>query len=288
VFADLFSVASDIGYVSETSAADPIYFVAVGTGGTILVNYRTYNVTGGSGVVGTVNSTSGWTGAVSGTTNSLNSVTNNAFSQYRATAWTIVGDGGIALTANSAVGGAPGTWYSRTTNTLNNLNGVAECNGATVAVGANGTIIYSTNGGVTWTSPLSNPADGSGGFGTRSLYGVAGDTNTGRWVVTGEELIMYNDSNSLSGGWTVLYAGGQSYRSQLTRLVYNGSWANVANISQPPAQQQITNQQVISGSYVDYNYTAGEPVTYYLVLGNMAGDTVYTGGPSILVTEIKR
>lgn len=289
-FADLLSVASDIGYVTETSAADPIYFVAVGTGGTILVNYRTYTVTGNasSRTVGTVNSTSGWAGAVSGTTSSLNSVTNNAFSQVRATQWTIVGDNGIALTANSAPGGAPGTWYSRTTNTLNNLNGVAECNGATVAVGANGTIIYSTNGGVTWTSPLSNPADGSGGFGTRSLYGVVGDPDTGRWVVTGEELIMYNDSNNLSGGWTVMFSGGQSYQSQLTRLVFNGSWANVANTSQPPAQQQITNQQVISGSYVDYDYIAGDPVTYYLVLGNMAGDTVYTGGPSILVTEIKR
>ena len=289
-FADLYSVASDIGYVNNTSAANPIYFVAVGTGGTILVNYRTFSVTGTAvtRTIGTVNSTSGWSTAVSGTTNSLNSVTNNAFSVNRATAWTIVGDNGIVLTANSSPGGAPGAWSSRTSNTTNNLNGVAECNGATVAVGANGTIIYSTNGGITWTSPLSNPADGSGGFGTRSLYGVVGDTNTGRWVVTGEELIMYNDSNNLSGGWTVMYAGGASYNSQLTRLVYNGSWANVANVSQPPTQQQISNQQVISGSYVDYDYVAGVPVTYYLVLGNMAGDTVYTGGPSILVTEIKR
>ena len=289
-FADLYSVASDIGYVDNTSAANPIYFVAVGTGGTILVNYRTFNVTGNatSRTIGSVNSVSSWTTGVSGTINSLNSVTNNAFSVNRATNWTIVGDGGVVLTANNSPGSGPGAWTSRTSNTTRNLNGVAECNGYTLAVGDAGTIIYSTDYGQTWTSPLSNPADGSGGFGTRSLYGVVGDPATGRWVVVGEELIMYNDSVTLSGGWTVMYAGGASYQSQLTRLVYNGSWANIANVSLPPTQQRITNQQVISGSYVDYDYVAGTPVTYYLVLGNMAGSAVYTGAPSILVTEIKR
>jgi hypothetical protein len=294
VFADLYSVANDIGYVGDLTVGSSNFItsVVVGTGGTILENQRSYNVSGftspGVTTNGTVASTTGWSTAVSNVTVNLNSVACNSFTYDRGNAWVIAGDSGTILTATSTAGNPTTAWTPRTSNTSQNLNAVAECLGRWVAVGNNGTIITSTNAGATWSTALTNPADGSGGYGTRNLTTVTGNNRTGRWIVGGQELVMISNGNDPTAGWQVLYAGGASYKSQLTRLAFNGSWSNIANVSQPPAQQQISNQQVISGSYVDYNYTAGNPVTYYLVLGNMAGDTVYTGGPSLLVTEIKR
>lgn len=293
-FADLYSVTNNYGGYNYTNSSDLVWSIAVGTSGTILENYRTFTVTGNSTsrTNGSVLTSSSWTKPVSGTTNDLNGVATNATKFATegalATAWIIVGNNGTILTASSAEGSGPGSWTARDSNTTRNLRAVNEALNRWVAVGDAGTIITSTDNGATWTSPLSNPADGSGGIGSRNLYGIAGDANTGRWVACGQELVMMSDTSDPSAGWTVLYDGGLSYQSQLTRLVYNGSWANIANVSQPPAQQRISNQQVISGSYVDYDYSAGVPVTYYLVLGNMAGSEVYTGAPSLLVTEIKR
>ena len=77
--------------------------------------------------------------------------------------------------------------------------------------------------------------------------------------------------------------------SSLTRLQYFGSSANVANVATVPTNQQVTNGQIISGTYTDINYVNGETITYYLVLGNMvANTTVYTNGPNMTVTEFKR
>ena len=140
---------------------------------------------------------------------------------------------------------------------------------------------------MTWTS-ISNPAATNG----RNLYSVTTSYYGSRLVAVGDEIIM-STTNPTSGwsatGSTNGYLGGASVSSQLTRLQFYGSWANIANVSLPPAQQRVTNGQVVSGTYTDTSYVASTPVTYYLVLGNMAGNVdVYTGGPALAVTEFKR
>ena len=106
------------------------------------------------------------------------------------------------------------------------------------------------------------------------------------FVVSGQELILRSASSSLS--FSSVYDGGVSASSNLTRLQYYGSFANVDTQSTPPGNQQIGNA-LITGTYTDYNYTQGQSTTYYVVIGNLTSNTVvYTGGPTITVTEYKR
>lgn len=276
-------------------------YVVVGTSGTILYNTRTYNT-----AKGTVASTTGWSQASSNTTVNLNSVVSNGYADielvgsfntlvyHRATKWVAVGDNGTILSAPSG----SGPWsLAANVPTTNNLSAVSCYHNPTngvdqwMAVGANGTIITSYDGS-NWTGPYTNNADGHiSSIGTRNLYGVAAGIGSGEFVVAGEEIIMNCANASVHTGtsWSNVYLGGASVNSTLTRLQYQGSWANVANTSQPPAQQQLSNATVISGTYVDTNYVSGNPYTYYLVLGNMQGNaTIYTNGPNLTITEIKR
>jgi len=200
--------------------------------------------------------------------------------------WVAVGNGGTIL---YSTGSDPGSWVKASVvPTTNNLYGVGYAQGQWIAVGASGTIISSTDGNV-WTGPYTNPADGSNPtVGTRDYTSVAGGPVTGRFVAVGQGIIS-TTANTLANSWQLTYDAGTAVTSTLTRLQYYGSGANIANVSQPPAQQQISNAQVISGTYSDVNYTAGTPVTYYLVAGNMTGNAnVYVSGSSIIVTEIKR
>ena len=282
-FADLFDVAADLPfYNAPGTLPNPVNYVAVGSGGTLLYNTRSYSS------VGNVTGTTGWNQAVTNTTNVLNAVASNAvFPTTRATAWVAVGTSGTILTSTSN----SGPWTSANViPTTQNLNAVAYSNGYWVAVGDAGTVITSTDGS-NWTGPYANPASGIyTNVGTRNLYGVAGGQLTPTFVVSGQEIIMSSSSADVStASWSNVYIGGASYISTLTRLQYQGSWANVANVSLPPASQQITNGQVVSGTYIDTNYTAGNPITYYLVVGNMAGNVnVTTNGPNMTVTELKR
>ena len=314
-FADLLSIASDVDdkmIFNNTNNTGAVSYVVVGTGGVLLYNSRTWTASTYvappgdiNPAVGTVATTTGWAQAVTNTTQNLNCVNSNAAylnasvappfgdnagennPTTRATKWVAVGNAGTILTSNNA----GGPWTLRTSGTTQNLNAV-YCGGGGrwVAVGDAGTMLSSTDNGQTWAS-ISNPADGSGAYGVRNLYtvisSVDGDNNN-RWVVGGAEIVMQCTTSNPSSPWDIRYAAGASYNNQLTRLMYNGSWANVANTSVPPNYQRITNQQVVSGAVVDTNYTAGVPVTYYLVLGNLAGNTIYTGGPSLTVTEYKR
>ena len=152
-----------------------------------------------------------------------------------------------------------------------------------LAVGESGTAIYSTDAS-TWSNVVISAA------GTRTLSGVAGGYTTGRFVVAGEEIILTADTNNIATTtWANTYVGGASLTTDLTRVQFYGSWANVANVSEPPTQQRITNQQIVSGNYTDVNYAVGDSITYYLVVGNMASNVnVYTNSSSITVTEIKR
>ena len=273
-------VISAPSYVPATSytpanTGSTVKYVAVGSGGTILVNTRNYYLNGNTAT------SSGWSQSVTNVTNNLNGIAVNT----TGTLYVAVGDGGIILTSTSGTG-----WTQRVSNTTENLNSIAFCNtGVWVAVGDNGTIITSANG-TTWGNPEANPSDGSGGFGVRNLTSVTHDENNYHLVAGGEEVIL--TSNTASSGsltWYSPYQGGASYTSQLTRLQYFGSWGNVANVSLPPVQQQLANAQVVSGTYTDINYTANVATTYYVVLGNMFGNVqVYTGGPTINIIEYKR
>jgi len=294
VFADLLDITGDIPPKIFVNGAT-VNYVVVGSGGTILYNQITFG-----GFYGNITAQTGWFQASSGTINNLNAVACN-YSQTgvidasygpgrytRGNTYVAVGNSGTILYSGS--GSGPWT-RANSVPTTQNLYGVGYTNGTWVAVGAQGTIISSTDGS-NWTGPYANPADGVTvpANGARDLYGVAGGLYSSYWVASGQEIILSSNTASPTGGWnSSTYLGGTSLNSTLTRLQYQGSWANVANVSQPPAQQQITNGQVISGSYTDYNYIAGTPVTYYLVAGNMYGNAnVYVNGPNLTITEIKR
>ena len=285
VYADLIDIACDLPnsfpYYIPSTPSPTFNFVAVGTGGVILYNARTWQAQ-----MVYLNSTTGWTQASSPTINTLNAVASNAqitgpVSYTRANTWVAVGNAGTVVTSGSP----SGPWsLANSVPTTNNLNSVGYTNGTWVAVGDAGTIITSTDG-TNWIGPISNPASSLG----RNLYGVGGGMTNHQFVAGGEEIIISSTTDPTYGGWSNVYVGGASISSALTRLQYQGSWANIANVSQPPAQQQITNGQIISGTYTDINYTAGSPITYYLVLGNMYGyANIYTNGPNMTVTEIKR
>lgn len=283
---DLFDVAPDWALNDDVVAVGTtVNYVAVGAAGTILYNSRTYNNTGN------VATTSGWSQAVSGTVNNLNAVasnptlTINTSSPFtdtgtRGNLWVAVGNGGTILRANT--GSGPWT-AANSVPTTNNLHGIGYANGTWLAVGDLGTVIYSTDAS-TWAN-VSVPA-----VGTRNLYGAAGGYTTGRFVIAGQEIILTAANNSVaSTAWANTYVGGASLTTDLTRLQFFGSWANVANVSQPPVQQRLTNGQIVSGTYTDVDYVEGDDITYYLVAGNMFGNVnVYTNSSSITVTEIKR
>lgn len=287
-FADLNDICADLPTDFQTFPTGTIYnTVAVGSGGTILYNARTLNATAN------VATSTGWSQAVSNTTVNLRGVQSN-FTQpawnisTRGNLWVAVGDAGTIL--HSTSGSGPWT-PANVVPTTNNLNAVGYTNGYWVAVGDAGTIITSTDAD-TWTGPVSNPADGIlvPSNGVRNLYGIAGGLQQHYWVAAGEEIILTTNTTNPNGAWNSnAYLGGASLNSTLTRLQYQGSWANIANVSQPPLNQRVTNGQVISGSYTDTDYTEGQTITYYLVLGNMAGNVaVTTNGPNMTLTEIKR
>jgi hypothetical protein len=283
VFADLIDVGADILGNSSIGSSGTVNYVAVGTGGTILYNSRTFDTNGN------VATTTGWTQAVSNTINNLNSVQcNYTVANQRGNLWVAVGAGGTIVSSASN----SGPWIqANSVPTTNNLNAVGYTNGYWMAVGDAGTIIVSTDG-TNWTGPYANPADGVtvSTNGARNLYGCGGGLQTGRFVVAGEEIILTaNSSNATTTTWANSYVGGSSFTSALTRLQFQGSYANVGNVTAPPASQQINNAQVVSGLYTDINYVSGQTITYYLVAGNLVGNSVvYTNGPNITITEIKR
>jgi hypothetical protein len=153
-----------------------------------------------------------------------------------------------------------------------------------VAVGANSTICYSNNG-TTW-----NAVQGPAGNDTiyRQLNSVTYAPHAGRFIAAGQSIIMQSPTNTPGGTWATTYDGGVSVSSALTRLVSWGSdGSNIANVTVPGPTQQI-GSQVVSGSYTDYNYSAGTAVTYYLVMGNLTGNAVATNSATLQITEFKR
>jgi hypothetical protein len=242
-----------------------------------------------------VATSTGWTQADSNVTYNLNAVQSNYTQQsdfggsiaIQGNLWVAVGDSGTILRSTS--GSGPWITANSVPTTLN-LHGIGYTNGNWMAVGDSGTILFSSDAS-NWTA-LSNPADGSvTSIGPRNLYGVAGGLINHRFMVAGEEIILGANTADVSSAttWSNLYLGGSSLTSSLTRLQYQGSWSNVANVSLPPAVQQITSGQVVSGTYTDTDYSYNDTITYYLVAGNMFGNVAVTvNGPNLTVTEFKR
>ena len=268
VLADLYDVAIGTSTTSSTS----VLTVAVGTGGTILTTSRSYLADGDNEYQ--FSSQTGWVQQGSNTSFNLNAVCSNW--QGGISKWVAVGDYGTIVTAGASASG----WTVQNSGTTNPLYGVAYSGGRWTVVGANGIILTSTDT-VNW-SQISSPYPG------RDLYSICvGIQNSSQMVACGQEIMIQSTNSGVT--FSNLYVGGSSLASNLTRLQYYGSWANIATQDEPPAQQQIANGQIVSGSYTDSNYVAGNPQVYYVVVGSLTGNTtIYSSQTSLTVTEFKR
>jgi hypothetical protein len=179
------------------------------------------------------------------------------------------------------------------------LNGIRHGNGKWVACGDNGTIIISNDAGNAnaWlqidTSNLQYTNGATyGSILDRQLNTVCYLPNNDTMTIGGQGIILYSNNFSSTSAanvvFKVAYEEAPSETYDLTRVTYYGSWPNVANVSRPPAEQKILNNQIFSGTILDTGYVAGQETTYYLVIGNMAGKQVLAGQIFLQVQEIKR
>ena len=210
--------------------------------------------------------------------NSINSSTST---------WVAVGEYGViqVSTDNGE------NWTQVLSPTPSNLNAVRYCNGVWVIVGdsyldttvtpnvTKCTILTSSTPTQSWTQIQADLTD-------RNLdtidYSPAWNT-----INIGGQGCIFNTSAGFINFVSKISEAPTENRN-LTRLNYWGSWPLVSNKSLPPAEQRINNGQIISYTVVDTEYVAGQKTTYYLVLGNMLGATVYAGSVYLQATEVKR
>jgi hypothetical protein len=280
---NLYAVGND-NYNEQGRYENSMNLVAVGSQGTILTNSRTYN-----GSTGALVSSSGWASRISGVAQDLNGV---GYS-YGETVWIAVGDSGTILRSTTSGGTS---WTQITSPTTANLNDVWSIGSATsggpfvdywVACGDGGVILVSTDAGLTWTSVSSPASDGSLVF-LRNLNSIAYTQETlAGLLIAGDGIIMRSYAPYTS--WTVVYDAGYVQNANLTRVEFYGSFANVFTTTQPSVIQKLGNNQVIAGTFIDTNFTAGDPIKYYLLAGSLlANNAVYVQGSSITATEYKR
>ena len=201
------------------------------------------------------------------------------------TKWVAVGQYGVLLTSEDN----GETWTQRDVGTKENLNGVKYCNGTWVVVGDKGTFLYSTNI-VDW---FEHDVKYSTGVSVeRDLQTIDYTYVWDKFNIGGQGGIIVNGT---AVGTTITTSvrrtDSVSASYQLTRLTFYGSNPLVADNSAGSKAQQLVNGQTVSGTIIDTDYAAGQPVTYYLVVGNMkGGDGVqaYAGQVFLNVTEVKR
>jgi hypothetical protein len=287
VSTDLYAVGSNTTNPGGATQSTSINLVAVGAQGTIITNSRIVN-----GTTGALVSSTGWTSRISNTVQNLNGVGYNNNDDV----WMIVGNQGSVLT--SPASGT--TWTNKPSPTPANLNDVicivlniAPFTRYWIAVGNGGTLLVSTDTGNTWTAVSTPASNGSLGF-IRNLYavtytkdsGLKNDTVTAA-LVSGDGVIMRSSPPFTT--WTVVYDAGFVQNSDLQRVEYYGSYANVFTTTQPSTIQRLGNNQVIAGTFIDSNFTANIPVKYYLYAGSMlANNAVYVQGSTLTATEFKR
>jgi hypothetical protein len=287
--AETSGVVTDLAAVSVNRTPDfppnltNMNLVAVGAQGTIITNSRSIN-----GTTGALISTTGWTSRISGTVQNLNGVSYSDQDNL----WMAVGNQGTVLTSSGPTGA---TWTTKTSPTTANLNDVTLFPNVNspftqywIAAGDGGTILVSTNTGDSWTS-ISNPAsDGSLGF-VRNLNALQSSftTFTKFVLVCGQGVIMRSEMPFTT--WTVVYDAGFVQNPALQRVEYYGSYANVFTVTEPSTTQRLANNQVISGTFIDSDFTINVPVKYYVYAGSLlANNAVFVQGSTVTATEFKR
>jgi photosystem II stability/assembly factor-like uncharacterized protein len=195
------------------ACTDPGHGWAVGTNGTILVNYgggtwsaqvagtnadfwavafsdATHGWAVGTGgtVVATTNGGASWSSQSSGTTEALTAVACSDATHAWATSW----NGIIVATTN---GGA--SWSPQSSGTTQWLTGVAFSDATHGwAVGVGGTILATTNGGASWSAQSSGT--------TATLNAVAFSDATHGWAVGGGAILATTNGGAT---WSVQISG---------------------------------------------------------------------------------
>lgn len=201
------------------------------------------------------------------------------------TKWVAVGQYGVLLISEDN----GESWTQVDVGTKENLNGVKYCNGTWVVVGDKGTFLYSTNL-VNWFEH--DVKYGSGVSVERDLQCIDYSYVWDKFNIGGQGGIIVNGTAlGTTITTSVRRTDSVSASYNLTRLTFYGSNPLVADNSAGSKAQQLVNGQTVSGTIIDTDYAAGQPVTYYLVVGNMkGGDGVqaYAGQIFLNVTEVKR
>ena len=136
---------------TSSTFANPLKWIPQNSGTTTPLNSISYGngryvVTSTNGLLLTSTDAINWTQETFGTA-TLMSVTYNPLIRR----FIAVGNSGTIITSADGL-----QWVAQTSGTPNNLNGIATSNTMIVAVGNEGTLLYSTNGGLNWnvTAPV--------------------------------------------------------------------------------------------------------------------------------------
>ena len=177
------------------------------------------------------------------------------------------------------------SWRQVLSPTPNNLNAIRYCNGKWVIVGDGGVVLTATNPMGTWTQVTAYDTNGSTPL-TLDFTSIDYSPSFNTINIGGQGVLVYSSASVLN--FIAKINIGPTEVANLTRINYFGSWPLVSNKSLPPVEQRINNGTIISSTIVDTEYVAGQETTYYLIIGNMAGATVYAGSVYLQATEVKR
>jgi hypothetical protein len=284
---DLYCLCSTAPYLTNTNDGDFVV-VIVGADGVILRESRTLTTfvlpqllsaqyrEGGTIVVDYYGVSSD---------SSINSTTSK---------WVIVGENGIILYS----GDNGQTWSQVMSGTAENLRSVTYGNGTWVIVGDNGTILktqnpsldYNVTGG--WTTvPITFPADASTKV-SKNLTHIKYDDTFNTLVISAPSGIYYSSATSYASiTFTRKLQIVPSETLNLTRLARYGSPALISSESSTASavdvQERIINGGIISGTILDVDYSPGQEVQYFLVVGNWKGNPVFVGQTMLSVMEYK-
>lgn len=208
--------------------------------------------------------------------------------------WVAVGDKGTIVSSNDN----GDTWTRREcldtsgAQILTNLTGVRYGNGYWIACGEGGVILQSTDGAV-WTQIQADLTP-------RNLYSVDWSPVHHTFNISGDALILNSRDDTISFNATLINPPDESYT--LERVWYRGSFANpkwtgdlgLSSNGTPlggnavPTGSRLLNGQTVSSTFIDTKYSKTDEISYYLVIGNLKGATVYVDAPVITATEYKK